>query len=96
MMNHSILGDEMFIHILGYNSKFRDRFYRDKDGVYTSLRLSTWGIECDKGMIRPGHNFKLEDIPDILESNDLLALKFEGPDGPVIADVIDKERNIVR
>ena len=80
MFRFSLCGDEVFMQILAYNSPFRDRIYTSPGVEGQCLRCSTWPLE-DRGVRRTGHNFYVQDLNWLLESEDLFALKFEGEAG---------------
>ena len=87
MTRHSSCGDEIFMQTIAWNSPFRDRLYlKDNLSEACSLRLSTWEIEEKER--RPGHNFMIKDLPLLLDSDSMFALKFEGPAGPHLIDIL--------
>lgn len=92
MMKHSFCGDEIFIHTLVVNSKFREKIYSGNINCSPSFWVSTWPIESVETK-RDGHNFHIEDLPLLLETEALFARKFEHPDGKKIIDIIKSRTN---
>lgn len=92
LFHNTYCGDEFFLQTIAYNSKFKDKInYVDED-IASSLWLSTWYFE-DKGIKREGHNFKLEDLDYLLNTDASFARKFEGEDGLKIIEVLEKKIN---
>ena len=87
IFKHSFCGDELFIQILAYNSKYRDKLFYDNNGVITSMWASTWVI----GDRRPDCNFKYKDLNYLLNTYDNFARKFEDDDGIKLIEEIKKE-----
>ena len=87
IFKYSYCCDEIYIQTLAYNSKFRDRINFDKEQKYsTSKWYSTWSLK--EG--RPGHYFRFEDIPNIINSDCLFARKFTGQEGLAIIMTLKK------
>lgn len=80
IFKYSVCGDELFMQIIAYNSPFKNKIAYLNDNYSTSYWASTWLFE-DKGEKRAGHNFKLEDLPLLIDGKNNFARKFEGPDG---------------
>ena len=87
MMKHSISGDEIFMQTLVWNSSFRDRAFDAEGRAYGSMRLTTWPLE-DAGEPREDHCLMRQDLPYILGSDALFALKFDGACGMELIDAV--------
>ena len=89
IFKYSCCGDELFIQTMAYNSKYRDRLFYNNNNVSLSMWTSTWPIGNET--VRPGCNFKYEDLNFLLNNGNNFARKFEGDDGIKLIEEIKKE-----
>ena len=89
MMRSSLLGDEVFMQTLVYNSPFRERIYDEKNEAEGACICAAWE-SCVHGN-RPGQNLALQDYRLLFSPGYLYALKFEGRDGPALMALIDRD-----
>ena len=81
LFKYSLCGDEIFIHMLAYNSDFREDLYDYGQRFTSAMWASTWEMESDFNLVREGHNFKYEDLDYLMKQKANFARKFEGNDG---------------
>ncbi len=92
IFKHSILGDEVFVQTLVYNSNLRDQIYNVENEYKGALFCAGWGqcVSRDrKGQAEP--NLIMQDYGYFDDPEFLYALKFEGLDGAALLDRIDNE-----
>lgn len=81
LFKYSLCGDEIFIHMLTYNSDFKEDIYCYGQRFTSCMWASTWEIESDFNQERKAHNFKYEDLEYLMRQDANFARKFEGEDG---------------
>lgn len=92
MMRHSVVGDEIFMQTLVYNSPFKTNIYQVERDVTDTIHVTTWPLE-NAGIERPGHVFLQEDLDFILSSGALFARKIQDEDGKVLRHELSKRWN---
>lgn len=78
LLGHSISGDEIFIQTLVYGSEFREKVYDYNNEFDGCMRIMAWDDVYGE---REGHNYIMQDLDALMNSDKLFALKFEGKDG---------------
>lgn len=92
LLTHTIYCDEVFVHTIAYNSKYRDKIFNMQDEWRGCLRELAWPSNISGD--HPGWNFSRKDIDFLLKSKNLFAMKFESPEGINIINIIKEKRNI--
>lgn len=81
---HSFCGDEVFIHTLVYNSRFRKNIYDPNDECHSSMRITTWDNKYNR--------YYVKDVDLLLNSGRLFARKIDGDDATNLISFIKKKR----
>lgn len=92
MLKHSLYGDEVFIQTIVYNSPYYDKVFNVRNEYKGSLFCAGWKecvLEDRKGEVEP--NLILDDYNFFSDPNYLFGLKFEGSEGMMLIDKIDRE-----
>ena len=97
MMKYSECGDEVFMQIIAYNSRFKDNlnYIDDNKEFSSSMWASTWPLE-DKDIFRERHNFNLEDFYMLVRSDANFARKFEGENGPLLIKMLKQNNERIK
>lgn len=81
---YSFCGDEVFVHTLVYNSRFRKKIYDPNDEYHSSMRITTWENKFNR--------YYTKDINHLLNSGRLFARKIDGNDATSLISLIKKKR----
>lgn len=93
MMKHTLCCDEVFVHTIAFNSKYREQIYNLEDEWEGSMREFAWPSNI--GEERPGCNYLMRDLDYLLNSKRLFAMKFESEEGMDLIREIKEKRHMV-
>ena len=87
MLKKSDRGDEVFVQTLLFNSPYKNQIYNLDNEYLGCMVHAAWHNSAEEG----APNFVLRDFEKIKDAKELYGYKFEGKDGLLLLDRIDRE-----
>lgn len=87
ILKNSLCGDEVFVQTLLFNSPYKNQIYNLDNEYLGCMVYAAWHNSAEEG----APNFVLRDFEKIKDTKELYGYKFEGKDGLLLLDRIDRE-----